>query len=258
MKIVLCVDVGNSHTVLGIYEGEKIVEHWRLTTPRIATSDEVYLRAQALINASSVTPDQITHIGLASVVPSLERVWMKALNIFLKPDVEVVNEGNCLGLEIQYDNATSLGTDRIANAVALKIEGHQTAIALDLGTATTFDILENGIFRGGVILPGISSSLEVLTQKAIRLPEISLEWPDNFVANNTEDAIRSGILFGFLGSLEYVLKGIHKELGNEDIPVIATGGWASMLGDRTAVLNKFDPFLTLKGIKAIALGTSKP
>jgi len=258
MNIVLCVDIGNSHTVMGIYEESRIVEHWRITTPRIATSDEIYLRAQALIQASSVSPAKITHIGIASVVPSLERVWVKALNKFLAPQVEVLSEQNCLGLPIDYETPSAVGSDRLANAIALKHEGYETAIALDLGTATTFDILENGRFRGGVILPGISSSLEVLTEKAIRLPEISIEWPENFIAQNTEDAIRSGILFGFLGQLEYVLNGIQKELGTEKVPVVATGGWATMLGERTPALNHFDPFLTIKGIQLVALQGEKP
>lgn len=250
---VLCIDIGNSHTVMGIYEGSKVVEHWRLTTPGLATSDEIYLRAQALIQSSSINPAKITHVGLATVVPALERVWVKALNNFLTPDVEVVNEQNCLGLQIDYDVPGLLGADRIANALALKNQGYETAIALDLGTATTFDILHQGIFKGGVILPGIAASLEVLTSKAIRLPEISIEWPDKMIGSNTEDSIRSGILYGFIGQLEYILKGIQRELGDEDIKIIATGGWGSLLGDKTPVLDQYDPYLTLEGIKQVAL-----
>lgn len=253
MKTILCIDIGNSHTVMGIYEGSKVVEHWRLTTPPVSTSDEIYLRAQALIQASSVSPAKITHIGLASVVPSLERVWVKALNKFLAPNVQVVSDQNCLGLEIQYEVPSLLGSDRIANALALRNQGYDTAVALDLGTATTFDVLHQGRFRGGVIIPGIAASMEILTSKAIRLPEISIEWPETIIADNTEDAIRSGILYGFIGQLEYVLKGIQKELNKEDIPLIATGGWGSMLGDRTPLLKHYDPFLTLEGIKLIAL-----
>lgn len=256
MKTILCVDIGNSHTVMGIYEDDKVVEHWRLTTPPLATSDEIYLRAQALIQASSVSPAKITHIGLASVVPSLERVWVKALNKFLAPTVQVLNDQNCLDLEIEYEVPSLLGSDRIANAVALKSQGFETAVALDLGTATTFDVLHQGKFRGGIILPGIATSMEVLTSKAIRLPEISIEWPDQYIANNTEDAIRSGILYGFVGQLESITEGIRRELGMDEIPVIATGGWGSMLGDRTPVLKRYDPYLTLEGIKLVAINGS--
>lgn len=253
MNTVLCVDIGNSHTVMGIYEGDSVVEHWRLTTPPLATSDEIYLRAQALIQASQVSPAEITHIGLASVVPSLERVWVKALNKFLAPKVQVLNDQNCLDLEIEYETPSLLGADRIANAIALKAQGYQSAVALDLGTATTFDVLFEGKFRGGVILPGIATSLEVLTSKAIRLPEISIEWPDQYIASNTEDAIRSGILYGFVGQIESITEGIRKELGEEELSLIATGGWGSMLGDRTKLLKRYDPFLTLEGIKIVAL-----
>ena len=251
--VVLCVDVGNSHTVIGIYRGETIVEYWRITSPEKSTSDEIFIRASTLIASSSVNAQEITHIGLSSVVPELERIWRKALSKFLRPKVNVVSYKNCLGLKINYDFPAQLGTDRICNAIAMKEMGLKDAIALDLGTATTFDVLRNGEFAGGVILPGIDSSLDVLVDRAVKLPKVTLDWTDSVICHNTEDAIRAGVLYGYLGQLDFVIRKIRNEIGGEEAPVIATGGWSSTLNGKTELVNNFDWQLTLKGVRLIAL-----
>jgi type III pantothenate kinase len=252
-NVVLTIDVGNSHTVIGIFRNEAIAEYWRLTTRPVTTSDEVFLRINGLIMSSSVAPHEITHIGLASVVPALERIWAKALGILLRKPVAIVSSQNCLGLKINYDYPTQLGADRICNVLGLKERGFKNGIVVDLGTATTFDILKEGGFYGGVIMPGINSSLEILIEKAVMIPQISLSWTDKIVATNTEDAIRSGILNGFLGQLEFMIRGIKAELGDEDFKVVATGGWSTLLQERVDIFMEHDHFLTLKGIKAVAL-----
>ncbi|MGL1933981.1 MAG: type III pantothenate kinase [Fibrobacterales bacterium] len=252
---VLSIDVGNTHTVIGLFYNEEVIDTWRLSTNQTITSDELFLRISLLISSTGIDANNITHIGMASVVPALERVWIKALSKFTTPLVEIISSKNCLNLDVQYDNAALVGADRLCNVIAMRHMGYINGIAIDLGTATTFDIMKNGTFCGGVILPGIASSQEILTQKAVKLTPVSLEWTENVIAQNTEDAIRSGILYGFLGQLEFLVAKIRDELDvTGTIPVIATGGWSILLGEKTNVITSYDPILTLKGIRLVALG----
>lgn len=253
-SIVLTVDVGNSHTVIGVFRGEEIVEYWRLTTRKQTTSDEVLLRIGGLIAHSRVKPEEVTHVGLSTVVPVLERPWVKALNVLIQKTVQVVSDRNCLGLPIAYPSPGMLGPDRICNVVALRAQGLKHAIAVDMGTATTFDVMKDEGFAGGIIIPGINASLDVLTDKTARLLPVQLEWTDRLVADNTDDALRAGLLYGFLGQLEYLVNGILIELAvQDDVPVVATGGWSNLLMERTKLFAAYDPYLTLKGIRLIAL-----
>jgi type III pantothenate kinase len=246
------VDVGNSHTVVGIFRGNKVVNHWRLTTRTQTTADEVLNRIAGLLRFSEVTRDQITHVGLSTVVPSHERPWIKALEFFIKKPVQVVTAKNCLGLCIAYPNPSSAGSDRLANILALRERGYQNAIVIDMGTATTFDVMKDGGFAGGLIIPGISASLDVLTEKAARLLPVTIEWPDHVIADNTDDAIRSGLLYGFLAELETLIAQIKKELGKDNVPVFATGGWGKTIAKRAPSIGTYDPYLTLDGIRLVA------
>jgi type III pantothenate kinase len=256
---VLVVDVGNSHTVIGVFKQGKIREYWRLTTRHNTTSDEVFIRISGLMNSrSAVMPEQITHVGLSSVVPILERTWVKALQYFFNKPVHVVSHTNCLQLPIGYANPAQLGADRICNVVAALERGYKNAIIVDLGTATSFEVLYEGVFKGGVILPGISTGLETLTSKAARLMPVSLEWTNVITSNNTDDAVRSGLLYGFLGQLEYLILRIKEEWGFDKVPVIATGGWSGMLQEKQTQITDFEPYLTLEGIRLIALKGEKP
>lgn len=159
------VDVGNSQTLLGIFKGDKVVEHWRLTTRKETTSDEVMNRVSGLIRFSKIPIESITHVGLSTVVPVLERTWVKALQKFIKRPVQVVSSKNCLGCPIAYPNPRTLGADRLCNIIALRECGYSDAIVIDMGTATTFDVLKDGGFEGGLIIPGISASMDVLTER---------------------------------------------------------------------------------------------
>ncbi len=247
------VDVGNSQTLLGIFKGDKVVEHWRLTTRKETTSDEVMNRVSGLIRFSKIPIESITHVGLSTVVPVLERTWVKALQKFIKRPVQVVSSKNCLGCPIAYPNPRTLGADRLCNIIALRECGYSDAIVIDMGTATTFDVLKDGGFEGGLIIPGISASMDVLTEKAARLTPVSIEWPDKVIANDTDDAIRAGLLYGFMAELEALVGKIKAEMGKENVPVFATGGWGKTIVGRTEVIDKYDPYLTLRGIRLVAL-----
>lgn len=252
--IVAVVDVGNSHTVVGLYRGNKVVEYWRLTTRKQTTSDEVLIRVDGLLRHSHIKPEDITHIGLSTVVPVLERPWVKALEFLIKKPVQIVNHRNCLELPIAYPSPANAGPDRLCNVLAMRSYGYTNGVAVDMGTATTFDVLKNGAFAGGLIVPGINAALDVLTDKTARLLPVTLEWTDHLVCNNTDDALRAGLLYGFIGQLEYLLKGIARELGVDKFPVIATGGWGKMMAQKTDLFARYDPYLTLEGIRLVALG----
>ena len=247
------VDVGNSHTVLGIFKGDKVVDHWRLTTRKETTSDEVMNRIGGLIRFSEIKPSTITHVGLSTVVPAHERPWIKALQTLLKRPVQVVSSDNCLGCPIAYPNPASLGADRLCNIIALRDRGYKDAIVVDMGTATTFDVMKDGGFAGGIIIPGISASLDVLTEKAARLLPVSIEWPEHVIANNTDDAIRAGLLYGFMAELETLVAKIKAEMGRKKVPVFATGGWGRMVMGHSKVIDTYDPYLTLNGVRLVAL-----
>ncbi|MCF0224640.1 MAG: type III pantothenate kinase [Fibrobacter sp.] len=251
--VTFVVDVGNSHTVLGIFKGAKVVDYWRLTTRKETTSDEVMNRVGGLLRFSKIQSGEITHVGLSTVVPALERPWVKALDSLLKKKVQVINAKNCMGLKINYQNPSMAGADRLCNVLAMREEGYENAIIVDMGTATTFDVLQNGAFAGGVIIPGINASLDALTEKAARLLPVTIEWPESVIADNTDDAIRAGLLFGFLAQLEVLIKKIKKEMDCENVPVFATGGWGKTIARRTNLIDKYDPFLTLRGIRLVAL-----
>lgn len=252
-SVTLVVDVGNTHTVVGIFKGTKVVDYWRLTTRKETTSDEVMNKVGGLLGFSKIKPTEITHVGLSTVVPALERPWIKALDSLLKKRVQVVNSKNCMGLRIDYQNPSMAGADRLCNVLAMREAGFKNAIIVDMGTATTFDVMKDGAFAGGVIIPGINASLDALTEKAARLLPVTIEWPENVVADNTDDAIRAGLLYGFLAQLEFLIGKIKKEMGCDDMPVYATGGWGKTIARRTSLIDKYDPFLTLRGIRLVAL-----
>jgi len=251
--LVLTIDIGNSQTAIGIYSDAKVEASYRLITNDKTTSDEIYFRLNDLTKHFGRKPREFTHIGLSSVVPQLLRPWVKALNSYFSKPIQIVSSKNCLDLPIAYPRPASVGPDRLCNVIALRSMGLSNGIVVDMGTATSFDVLYNGGFAGGLIMPGINASMDALTEKAAMLLPVSIKWTNRFVAKNTGDAMRAGILHGFLGQLDYLLSGIKKEIGMENIPVIATGGWGQMLLKRTSIIKKYDPYLTLEGIRLVAI-----
>ena len=229
------------------------MKSYRLSTIEKTTSDEIFFNIGNFVKHFGKRPKDFTHIGLSTVIPQLERPWIKALIAFFNKPVQIVSHRNCLDLPIAYPRPASVGPDRLCNMLALRSKGVKNGIVVDMGTATTFDVLYEGGFAGGLIVPGISSSMDALTEKAAMLLPVSIKWTNKFVAKNTGDAMRAGILQGFLGQLDFLIKGIKKEMGMENVPVIATGGWGQLLLKRTPIIKDYDPFLTLEGIRLIAI-----
>ena len=250
--MLLVFDVCNTNMVLGIYEGTELKNYWRISTDKAKTSDEYGMLINNLFQYDNVDKNSIKDIIISSVVPnvmhSLENFCVKYFN----KQPLIVGPGIKTGLNIKYDNPKQVGADRIVNAVAA-IEKYKTPmIIIDFGTATTFcAISEKGEYLGGTIAPGIKISSEALFQRASKLPRVELLKPGMTICKNTVSAMQSGIIYGYVGLVDKIIAMMKKELGNDDIKVIATGGLSSLIASETDSIDCVDKNLTLEGLKII-------
>ena len=249
--MIFVFDIGNTNIVLGVYDGDKLTQHWRIETNRFKTEDEYGMIIKSLFDHVGLKFSDIDGIIISSVVPpimfSLERMCQKYFNI--KP--LVVGPGTKTGLNIKYDNPKEVGADRIVNAVAAIHEYGSPLIVVDFGTATTFCYInEHKQYMGGAIAPGINIATEALYSKAAKLPRIEIARPDGVVGKNTVSAMQSGILYGYVGQFEGIVKRM-KEQSKENPKVIATGGLANLISQESNAIDIVDPFLTLKGLQLI-------
>lgn len=249
--MILVLDTGNTNIVLGVYHSDELIHHWRMETDRYKTEDEYGMQVKALFNHAGIDFSQIHGIIISSVVPSimfsLERMCQKYFG--LKP--LVVGPGVKTGLNIKYENPREVGADRIVNAVAAIEEYGPPLIIVDFGTATTYCYInEKGEYMGGAIAPGIGISTEALFTKASKLPRIELTKPENVVGKNTVSAMQAGIVYGYVGQVEGIVSRM-KAQSKEQPTVIATGGMANLIASESTVIDKIDPYLTLKGLHII-------
>lgn len=253
--MVLLVDVGNTNIVLGVYkEREKIVS-WRISTDSKKTSDEYGIQVMQLFTQSELNPKEVKGIIISSVVPnimhSLENMIKKSFGI----NPLVVGPGIKTGINIKYDNPKEVGADRIVNAVAAHDIYKKDVILIDFGTATTFcSVTKSGNYLGGCIVPGVKISSDALFDRAAKLPRVELEVPQNIICKNTISSMQAGIIYGYIGQVEYIVKKTKKEmtdLGSEEPFVIATGGLANLVANETDVIDKVDSSLTLEGLRII-------
>ncbi len=251
VKVIFVLDVGNTNTVLGVYEGEKLKHHWRIETNRNKTEDEYGMIIKNLFQYDGLQFEQIEGVIISSVVPpimaALERMCEKYFHV--KP--LVVGPGVKNGLNIKYENPREVGADRIVNAVAAIHEYGSPLIVVDFGTATTYCYIdEQNHYMGGLIAPGIGISTEALYTRASKLPRIEITRPESVVGKNTVSAMQAGILYGYVGQVEGIVSRIKKE-SNAEPTVIATGGLASLIADECSMIDVVDPDLTLKGLLLI-------
>jgi type III pantothenate kinase len=247
---LLAVDVGNTNTVLGLYEGEALQRHWRLTTRSDATSDEIALFVRGLLG-SDVPSNDRPDVIVASVVPSLKFPLRQAFRQMFGAEPLFIEPGVKTGMPILYEVPQEVGADRIVNAVAAHARLGGPCIVVDFGTATTFDVVTaKGEYSGGVIVPGISISAEALFEKAARLWRVEIRKPDKVIGKTTSASIQSGLYFGYLSLVDGVIGRIEKELGARP-RVIATGGLAELFGGGSERIEEIDPLLTLTGLRLI-------
>ena len=249
--MLLVVDVGNTHTVCGIFAGDELRHHWRVVTEPERTADEFGLLLSNLFSFHGIKPEEITGMIISSVVPPMLQTLEEVAEVyfFIKP--LVVGPGIKTGMPIFYDNPTEVGADRIVNAVAAYEEYHQALIVVDFGTATTFDYISaKGEYQGGAIAPGIGISMEALFQRASKLPRVELLKPKEVVGKNTVHSMQTGVFYGYVGLVDEMVRRMREET-RSDPKVVATAGWARLIASESQAIHEVDDLLTLKGLKII-------
>lgn len=247
----LVVDVGNTETVVGVVEDSRTLRaHWRLSSQVPRTADEFRHLLRGLLREGGYPPESLTRAVLGSVVPSVGDVLTATLGDLVAGDrVVVVTPDSSLPIRLDVDEPRTVGADRIVNTLAASELYARNTIAVDLGTATTFDCISaDGVFLGGVIAPGVSAGLEWLGRRAAKLPRVELAAPDRVIGRNTEACIRSGVFYSVVDAVDGVVRRIKEEWGQPDALVVATGGYATVVGPHSATVEKVEPFLTLYGL----------
>ena len=243
---LLVLDIGNTQTVLGFYEGPKLARHWRVTTHAARTPDEFHFMLRGLLAEGGATPDQLDAVALSSVVPAVTRTFADAFRG--KPMLEV-NARTAFGFEIAVPLPEQVGADRLVNAEAALTKYGAPAIVVDSGTATTWCAIDSKRrYLGGAIAPGISISTDALFARASKLAGVDLKRPERVIGNTTETALQSGIVNGYVALLDGMVARIREEMGEKDVRVIGTGGWMELLGDHSREIQRVDPHLTLDGL----------
>lgn len=251
MVRLLVVDIGNTNTVLGVFEGDRLVAHWRITTAVDRTVDEVSVLLKELLLLEGVGLDEITGACISSVVPPLTPSFEKACAKLFGTRPLVVGPGVKTGMPILYENPAEVGSDRIVNAVAAYEEFRRELIVVDFGTATTFDyVTERGEYLGGAIAPGVGISLEALFLRTSKLPRVEFAKPRGVIGRNTVWSIQAGVFYGYVGLVETIVRKMAKERQAKPL-VVATGGLAPLIAQETKVIDHVDEFLTLKGLRII-------
>ena len=248
MKL-LAIDVGNTHTVLGVYENGKLLNHWRVSTTEGRTSDEYGVLVRALL--SGPEGQGLQGVALSCVVPPMTHVIELVSRRLFDLDPLVVGPGVRTGMPILYDKPQEVGADRIVNAIAAYERTQDTTIVVDFGTTTNFDyVTAMGEYVGGVICPGLGISSQALFARAAKLYEVELIRPKGVVGRNTVHAVQSGLVFGHVAMIDGIVERIQEENGVE-AKVLATGGMASLLAEESKTIEVVDEFLTLEGLRLI-------
>jgi type III pantothenate kinase len=248
--MLLVVDVGNTQTHLGTFDGAQLVQHWRFATVRTSTADELGAALRSLLALRGLSFADLDASIVSSTVPQLRPEWTEMAARYLDAPMGVVGPGLRTGMPIRYDNPREIGPDRLVNAVAGYEKVGGACVIVDFGTAVTHDVVSaGGEYLGGVIFPGVEISLEALTERAAALPKVDLTEPRGVVGKSTVDAIRSGVLYGFAAMVDGILVRLREELG--EARAIATGGLAEVIVPYCEGIDEVDDLLTLTGLRII-------
>jgi len=249
--VLLALDIGNSHIVAGVFNGEKLIHTWRIATDDLKTGDEYSIILRSLLEQNGCTVADIEGCVIGNVVPSLQEPFEQACAALFDLAPLSVHAGVDTGVGVRMDFPMEVGADRLANAAAALKLYRVPAIIIDFGTGTTFDVVSSdGAFIGGAIAPGIVVAAEALTSRAARLFRVELVVPPRAIGKNTAEAVQSGTMFGYIGLIEGVTRRIARELGDDPI-VIATGGLARTVAVHSELVDVIDPDLTLHGLRLI-------
>ncbi|WP_259311973.1 type III pantothenate kinase [Capillimicrobium parvum] len=249
--MLLVVDVGNTQTHFGTFDGDRLVEHWRFATVRTSTADELGAALRNLLELRGLGLADLDGSIVSSTVPQLRPEWGAVGQRYLRHETVIVGPGIKTGMALRYDNPREIGPDRLVNAVASFDRVGGACICVDFGTAITFDpVSATGEYLGGIIFPGVEISMEALTERAAALPKIELTAPRALIGKTTIDAIRSGVIYGFAGMVDAIVGRLRAELG-EETAAIATGGLAGAIVPFTESIDEVDDLLTLTGLRLL-------
>ena len=245
--MLLAIDVGNTQTVFGLFDGDGLTEQFRVATDPTHTGDELAVMLRAFVEL-----DALDGIVLSSTVPPLVREYEGFAERWAGADLLVLGPGVPTGIPVRYDDPREVGPDRIANAVAARERYGAPAIVVDFGTSTNFDVVSPaGEYVGGVLAPGIEISMDALFARAARLTKVPFEAPERVIGRTTTSALQSGLVYGFAGQVDAIAERIREELGAPDAPVIATGGLADLIAPHSRTITRIDQQLTLQGLRLV-------
>jgi type III pantothenate kinase len=261
--MLLAVDVGNTQTVLGLFESDRLVEHWRIATESERTGDEVGALVARLLELRDLDFEDVSGVCLSSTVPALIRSYAEFAERYAGAPLLVLGPGVKTGIAILYDDPREVGPDRIANAVAAKERYGAPCIVVDFGTSTNFDAVSSGgEYVGGVLAPGIETSMDALFARAARLTKVDFVDPPSVIGKTTASALQSGLVYGFAGQVDGIVRRMRGELGDSGpgghgvgrgnhVPVVATGGLAELIASHSETIERVDPLLTLEGLRIV-------
>lgn len=253
--MILTIDIGNTHTVMGVFEKSRLLSDWRVTSTLQHTEDEVGAYVKLFLTDAGIDPKRITGIGISSVVPDLTDIFAAMAGKYFNVKPVVVSSEINLGIKIHYDDPKAVGADRLCNAVAGYAKYGGPLIVIDFGTATTYDVVgKNGDYLGGVISPGIETSAVDLHRRAAKLPKVELHFPAVVIGTDTTSSMQAGILYGALDSMEGMVKRLQGVLLNEEKKegqLVATGGFSKFICGHSKLPIRWEPSLVLDGVRII-------
>ncbi|HBP87747.1 MAG TPA: type III pantothenate kinase [Nitrospiraceae bacterium] len=249
--MLLAIDIGNSHIVCGVFQESRLISHWRLSTDHSKTPDEYSIVLRSLLQHHKILPEDICGCIVSSVVPPLTHIFDMWTQSLLGQQPLIVNSESPHGLTLRYSNPEEIGTDRLVNAAAAFAHYQRYLIIVDFGTATTFCIVtQQGEYLGGAIAPGLKSAADTLHIKTAKLPKVDLAIPASVIGKDTTTSMQAGIMYGYAGLVDEIVKRIQQEIG-ESALVIATGGLAQTVVPISSTIQEVRPHLTLEGLRLL-------
>ncbi len=250
--MIFTMDVGNTNIKTALFDGDKMRQYWRVSTSKTYTSDEYGIFLDGLFRREGYDMQNVDGIVISSVVPTINFTLEHMCRSYFKKAPMMVEPGIKTGINLKYENPRELGSDRIANAVAVQAEYGGPSVFIDFGTATTFGAIDaQGAFAGGCICPGLKITSEALVSGTAKLPRFELVKPESVIGRTTVTNLQAGFIYGYIGQVDYLVKKIRAELGSPNAFVVATGGMARIVAEDDRVINKIDGILTLKGLRIL-------